>query len=109
MINYVDLHDQLRSAAAVLAAMADLGPSHRIVMECLENKPDDEYWTDDELPEHVDLPRSIVGISISALYARGLVRTHAGWGGGMPWSITDLGRVVLEALREAEQSVDEPA
>jgi hypothetical protein len=93
-------------AQLVITAMADFGPNHRAVLEALEAKPTGVEWADDELPEHVDAPSSIVGLCASALLARGLVRIHAGWGGSVPYNITPLGRTVLEVLRELERDDD---
>jgi hypothetical protein len=97
---------RIGEAELILAAMADFGPNHRAVLEALEAKPAGLEWVYEDLPEHVEVPSSIVGLYASALQARGLVRIHAGYGGGVPYNITELGRTVLEVLREVERSDD---
>lgn len=94
--------ERIDEAELILAAIAGFAPSHRAVLEALEAKPEDEHWGDENLPEHVNAPRSIVGLCVSALQARGLVRIHAGFGGVVPYNITELGRTVLAVLREVE-------
>ena len=47
-------------------------------------------------------------MAVSTLAGRGLVDIHAGYGGGVPYSISDLGRTVLDVLRTYEQD-DDPA
>ena len=93
-------------AEVILAAMADFGPSHRAVLEALEALPAGKGLVSEDLPDHVDAPRSIVGLCASALLASGLVQIHAGYGGGVPHTITDLGRTVLDVLREVERDGD---
>jgi hypothetical protein len=92
-------------AELILAAMADFGPSHRAVLELLKVTPaGKEGFLYEDLPDQVDAPRSIVGLCASALVARGLVQIRAGF--GLTYSITDLGRTVLDVLHEVEQDDD---
>jgi hypothetical protein len=45
-------------------------------------------------------------MAVSTLVARGLLDIHAGYGGGVPYSISELGRTVLDVLREVERDAE---
>jgi hypothetical protein len=97
--------ERMSEVELILAAMADFGPNHRAVLEALEAKPTDAYWGDADFPQHVNIPQSIVGLSLSGLNARGLVRGLVQMfpgTGKLTYDITELGRTVLEVLREVE-------
>jgi hypothetical protein len=96
-------------AELIVAAMTDFGPSHRAVLEALQAVPGGEAWLHDKIVERVAAPRSVVRMAVSALVARGLIDIHAGYGGGVPYSISELGRTVLDVLREVERGDKPPS
>jgi hypothetical protein len=94
--------NRIGEAELIFAAMADLGPLHRRILEVMEIPlPPGKGWLIDTIRERVDMPDSIIGLCVSALAARGLVGMSGGYGGGMVYTPTPLGHVVLEAIREA--------
>lgn len=93
-------------AAAILAALADLGPEHIAVLEVLETRRDGEVWNLDVLREELPVSRDLVDLCLSSLETAGLAGRESMFFGGSPsYGITQLGVTVLHVLR----TLDAPA
>lgn len=100
--------DEADVTELVVKSLAELGRYEAQVLATLCDKPFGEYadyksasWTTERVRDATGLSDTVIDLSVAGLRATGLVKPSNMWAG---FSVTELGRTVLEVIRVARES-----
>lgn len=102
----IRVRDSLGECELILASLTDLTELHAsVLIEVSKGTREEEDQPRQglsvgQLVEACSLPERVVLLGVSALVARGLVRINSDFFGGMFYTVTDLGTLLLDVLEQ---------
>jgi hypothetical protein len=100
--------DRIDETRLLVDALDDLEAPQIVTLALLNEPPANPThpWTADELAARSGLDEGVVLSCLGTITRHGLGRTHAGFGGGIVYELTDQGRAVLTVIRRQQRPGD---